>query len=224
MAPLRTLAVAPLAVVALALSACGDDSDDALDTAPETVSADAPADDGADEGDDESADDGADGSPDANGDGASADGSGGDDGATDGELPDACGLLEGAEVEALIGLATEDPEEGVAVDGVAYRQCAWRSVADSSLVVVAVVEGTERHEMHREVMASANGEPEEGIGERAFTSGGVSSETFGATGGRTISAVVDGRTLVVALKLQGETTLDLVAPLATTVAERLAAT
>lgn len=221
MAPLRTLAVAPLAVVALALSACGDDSDDALDSAPETVSADAPADDGADEGDDESADDGADGSPDANGDGASADGSGG---ATDGELPDACGLLEGAEVEALIGLATEDPEEGVAVDGVAYRQCAWRSVADSSLVVVAVVEGTERHEMHREVMASANGEPEEGIGERAFTSGGVSSETFGATGGRTISAVVDGRTLVVALKLQGETTLDVVAPLATTVAERLAAT
>lgn len=195
MTQIRNLVLVPLAAAALLLGACGDDD---VDTSGTTV---APADDAA-------TDDSSDG----------ADGTDGSAGGS-GEVPDACGLVEAAEVEALIGeAASPESEADVAIDGLAYSQCSWETA--DALFVVAVVEGTDRHEMHREI---PNAEDVDGVGDRAITAGGVSSETMGATGGRTISAEVDGSTLVVALKVQGQTTVDLVAPIATTVAERLAA-
>lgn len=131
-------------------------------------------------------------------------------------IPDACTLVEPSEVEALVGPAEQEAEIDVALDGLDYSQCTWEG--DVGLFIVAVVEGPDRYETHT---ANLSGDPVDGIGDEAITAGGVSSETRGATGGRTISALVGGNTLVVALKVDGQTSLEMVAPIATTVAERL---
>lgn len=184
----RTAALVVVAFAPLLLGACGDDDDSAA-TSPTTA-------------DDPAADDGTDD------DGEAADG---------GSVPDACTLVEPAEVEALIGAATGEEERDVALDGLEFSQCTWET--EESMLIVAVVDGPERHEMHQDTLP---GEPLEGVGDQAITAPGVSSETTGATGGRTISALVGDLTLVVALKVPGETTVDLVAPIAATVADRVA--
>jgi hypothetical protein len=139
-----------------------------------------------------------------------------DDGEEAGAIPDACSLVEPAEVEALVGAAEPEGETETAIDGLEYSQCIWET--DDAMLVVAVVEGEDRFAMHGENLPA---EPLEGVGDEAITAPGVSSETRGATGGRTISALVDGNTLVVALRVPGETSIDLVAPIATTIAGRL---
>lgn len=193
----RTAALVAIALAPLLLGACGDEDDSA------TTSTTAPADPAAGDGPDADADGGAD----------EDDGEAGAEGA----VPDACTLVEPAEVEALVGDATGTEERDVALDGLEYSQCTWEN--EESMLIVAVVGGPERHEMHQDTLP---GDPLEGVGDQAITAPGVSSETTGATGGRTISALVDDRTLVVALKVPGQTTVDLVAPIATTVADRLA--
>ena len=199
----RTLATTVVAVASLLLAACGgDDADDGA----EDVSTDTTAAVAADANDDTTDD----GTTDA----GTVDDETSDEAAAG--VPDACSLVEPSEVEALIGAAEPVGETDTAIDGFAYSQCNWEN--DDGLFLVAVIEGPTRYESHQDNLA---GEPLDGVGDEALTAPGVSSETMGATGGRTISALVDGTTLVVALKVPGETSIDLVQPIATTVADRL---
>ncbi|MBK5222106.1 MAG: hypothetical protein JJE52_04370 [Acidimicrobiia bacterium] len=133
----------------------------------------------------------------------------------DGELPDACSLLDPAELSPLVGDVEPEAESGTAIDMLDFSQCAWET--DDTMVVVAVRDGPARYEMHRDNLPS---EPVDGLGDEAVTMAGVSSETVGATGGRTVSALVGGRTVVVALRIEGQTTLDVVRPLAQAAIER----
>lgn len=133
-----------------------------------------------------------------------------------GELPDACGLLEAAELEPVVGSVEPEAERDTSIDGLDYRQCTWESA--DTLLIVAVVDGSERFETH---VANLGGEPVDGVGDEALVATGMSSETRGGTGGRTISARVGDRTVVVALRLPGETPTDAVLPLAQAVAGRV---
>lgn len=133
-------------------------------------------------------------------------------------IPDACGLVDAAELDALVPGAEPEADDGTAIDGLDYSQCTWET--EETTLIVAVVEGSTRFEMHQDHL---QGEPLDGVGEDALVAPGVSSETTGATGGRTVSALVDGNTLSVALRLTGQTTNEDVVPLATAVVERAAA-
>lgn len=204
----RTLAVTLVAVASLLFAACGDDTDDGAGDDVSTDSA-AVTDDTTAVADETIADD------DETTDAGTVDDEASDEVAAGG-VPDACSLVEPAEVEALIGAAEPVGETDTAIDGFAYSQCNWEN--DDGLFLVAVIEGAERYESHQDNLP---GEPLAGVGDEALTAPGVSSETMGATGGRTISALVGGRTLVVALRVPGETTVELVQPIAATVADRL---
>ena len=199
------LAALVMAALALALTAgCGDDDDTATDDTS-TTAPDATGDDG-DGGGGDDGDDADDNGGDDNDDG--------DDG--DGGVPDACDLLDAAEVEPFVGVVEPESEAGTSIDLLAYSQCEWET--DDALVVLAIVGGAERFETHRDNLP---GEPVEGLGDEALTFPGVSSETRGGSGGRTISVRVGDRTLVVALRIEGETTVDLVRPLAEAALGRL---
>lgn len=136
-----------------------------------------------------------------------------------GATPDPCTLVAAAEVEAVAGLgATAAAEDGESIDGLAFRQCVWEAEATSSLVAVAVVEGADRYEQHAE---RGLGEPVDGLGDEALVEAGVSLETHGATGGRTVVVLDGDRTVSVAVKRQGETPVDEVVTLAASVLDRL---
>jgi len=207
----RTTALALTAIALLVLGGCGDDDGSAAtDTTSQDVATDATNGDDSDAVDDTDGVDDADDADDTEG----SEGSG--DESADAEIPDACTLVEPAEVEELIGAAEPEGENDVAIDGLRYSQCSWEN--DDGLFIVAVVEGRDRYDLHTQNLP---GEPLDGVGDEALTAPGVSSETKGATGGRTISALVGGRTLVVALRVEGQTTVEMVAPIATTIAGRL---
>lgn len=204
--PIRRL-ILVLCLGAVALTGCGDDdgSSPVADGSTETTAVPAnldPPDEGDDDedGDDENA----------------ADES---DDAAAGDLPDSCELLTAEEVEALIGSATPEGEDDVAIDGVAYSQCFWEDADGEELIGVGVVDTTARYDMHAENMPTQ--EDVAGLGDEAIAFPGISSETRGATGGRTISISVDGRTVVVSLRLLGETPVDTVVPLAEAVLSRM---
>ncbi len=137
--------------------------------------------------------------------------------ADDVALPDACGLVDEADIEALIGPAGNELEVGETLDGLAFSQCVWENDT-RQMVGVALTTSTARFASHLENLP---GEPVEGLGFQAITVGGVSLETTGATGGRTISISDGDRTVVVALRLEGQTTLDAVRPLAESVLANL---
>lgn len=133
-----------------------------------------------------------------------------------GALPSACDLVDPTALPADLAAASPESDDGTSIDGLGYSQCTWES--EETLLVVAVVDGPERYEMHVENLP---GEPLDGVGDEAITAPGISSETRGASGGRTVSALVGDRTLVVALRLDGETTPADVLPFASAAVERL---
>ena len=221
----RRPAIALFAVATLLAGCGGDDGGD--DTAADATAEDASASDesgggatGAADGDTTDGDtadgDTADGdAPESDGDAAGpADSDGGE---SAGAIPDACTLVDAADVEALVPGATPEAETSMSLDALEYSQCEWES--GDALLIVNVVEGPNRFEMHRDHL---RGEAIDGLGDDALVAEGISSETRGSTDGLTVSSLVDGNTLVVALKLDRDTTQDDVVPLATTAAERLA--
>lgn len=106
----------------------------------------------------------------------------------------------------------------MAIDGLSYSQCFWEDAEGNQMIGVGVVETTDRFDMHVGNMPSYEELP--GLGDEAIAFPGVSSETRGATGGRTISISVDDRTVTVSLRLDGETPVDAVTPLAEAVLAR----
>lgn len=211
----RHTALAALVLAAL-LAGCGGDDADSDAGAGDTSSVDVTdqdqeADDATGSGDGTGSDDGTGSEDEAD----EADEQGGETAAA---IPDACTLVDDAELGALVPGAEPEPEEGTAIDGLDYSQCTWET--EETTLIVAVVEGSTRFEMHQDHL---QGEPLDGVGEDALVATGVSSETRGDTGGRTVSALVDGNTLSVALRLTGQTTNEDVVPLATAVVERAAA-
>lgn len=191
-------------------AACGGDDDPASPdpSGESTTSTDAatPGETGdADAADDDDAD------GDATADDDDAEGSSDDDATAD--LPDACDLLDGADVEALIGPAVTESDSGQTLDGLAFSECVW-SNETRQMVGVALTSTTTRFDSH---VANIGGDPVDGLGDEAITMGGVSLETTGATGGRTISMAVGDRTVVVGLRVEGQTTVDMVRPLAESV-------
>jgi hypothetical protein len=134
------------------------------------------------------------------------------------ELPSACDLVEDAEVEALIGPAEPELIEGRAIDGVEYSQCFWDGEDGVTMVGVTVVDTRARYDLH--VQSSMNPEPVDGLGDEALMAPGVSSETRGATGGRTVSMRFGEQTLMVSVRLDDQTLPENVLPLAELVAAR----
>lgn len=195
-------AVAVLVTLGLMLVAgCGDDDSSSSDPAsPDPSVEPTPADD--DPADDHSADEA------------------GQEHAAGGELPDACGLLDQAEIEALIGPAVSEREEGQTLDGLNFSQCVWENDDSGQLVGMALTTTTTRFDSH---VDNLSGDPVAGLGDDAVTMGGVSLETTGATGGRTISIAHGDRTVVVGLRIDGQTTVDMVRPLADSVLAALGA-
>jgi hypothetical protein len=193
---LRRLALV-ICLGALALSGCGDDSvEEVEDGATSTTVAQT---DPADETEDES-DDGSDAEPDGGG------------------LPDACGLLDADEVEALIGPATAEADGGTTIDMLNFDECIFEADEGRGIVGVAITSSRSRYDMHVERL---DGEAVDGLGDEAFMAVGMSLETKGATGGRTVSMLVDGRTVVVALRIEGDTPPEVARTLAESVLTRL---
>lgn len=194
----RPRALALLLVLLLVLGAAcgGDDADDGAEPgdAPETTSSTAPPDE--EEPVEEEPDE--------------------EEPASDGALPAACDLVDPAALPDGLAAVTPEADDDTAIDGLDYSQCTWES--EDVLLVVAVIDGPARYEMHAENLP---GEPLSGVGDEAITAPGISSETRGGSGGRTVSALVGDRTLVVALRLEGETTPDDVVPLATAAVDRM---
>jgi hypothetical protein len=185
---------------AVALSGCGDDADgdgadpDVADTAVGEV-------------------DGA-----ATSTTAGAAGDDGDDEPDGGGLPDACGLLDADEFEALIGPATAEADGGTTIDMLNFDECIFEADEGRGIVGVAITSSRSRYDMHVERL---DGEAVDGLGDEAFMAVGMSLETKGATGGRTVSMLVDGRTVVVALRIEGDTPPEVARTLAESVLTRL---
>lgn len=199
----RRLVAILLSMGVLFVAGCGDDDTSAADPSSPDPSIESTTADGGDTG---------------NGDSSSAEEAAGDE-PTGEDLPDACGLVDQAEVEALIGPAAIENEAGQTLDGLDFNQCVWESDESGQLIGVALTSTTTRFESH---LDNLPGDPVDGLGDDAITAGGVSLETTGATGGRTISMANGDRTVVVALRLDGQTTLDAVRPLAESVLANLA--
>jgi hypothetical protein len=136
------------------------------------------------------------------------------------DLPHACALVEPAEVEALIGPADEDGIEGRALDGARYTQCFWDGHDGITMIGVSVVATRARYDLHASTLPDF--EPLDGLGDEALAAPGVSSETRGATGGRTVSIRIGEVSVVVALRYEDVTPVDEVRPLAESVVSRLA--
>lgn len=187
----RRLVAVLLSVGVVVLAACGDDESSTPGTSAPNTSHESTTT-GEEAGDDQSANEVA--------------------------LPDSCGLLDQGEVEALIGPGVTKNEAGQTLDGLEFNQCVWEHDESGQLIGVVLTTTTTRYESHVDNLPV---EAVEGLGDEAVTMGGVSLETTGATGGRTISIADGGRTVVVALRLDGQTTLDAVRPLAESVLARL---
>ena len=135
------------------------------------------------------------------------------------DLPHACELVEPDEVEALIGPADEEGIEGRALDGARYTQCFWDGHDGTTMIGVSIVDTRARYDMHASTLPEF--EPLADLGDEALAAPGVSSETGGATGGRTVSIRVGDISVVVALRYEGVTPVEEVRPLAESVVSRL---
>ena len=133
-----------------------------------------------------------------------------DDGGAQTALPeDPCALLGADEIQFLIGPNTSEQESGTSVDGAGFTQCVWETEDHGPRVGVAVVEGRERYDQRVGFVEDGefDGEMVDDLGDGAVVIPGVSLETTGGTGGRTATVLVGDQTVAVAVKLDGETSV-----------------
>jgi len=179
--PKLTRLLAVLFAGALLVSACGDDSNGTTDTSSgESAGVVDPP-------------DGADGS---------------DPGADD--LPDACSLLDDADLETLVGPdPTAEADNGSMLGLTAsypYTECRWERSDEAdglSAVGVTVVAGDVFANFEQEIHEA---EPVEGLGERAVEIRSFADATGGGTG---TSMIVDQGSVTVIVGAQGSVSFDL---------------